>query len=144
MQPFPLPLCCVCSSFLLKWGCFIFFFVFNHIPICCFYIFYIWIYVLLKSTREKKTCFLIGIKTLWRYGKKRWRHMKEINWLLKDGVTWENNGSRVGWQLEAEEGRTRKDILPYESASVWCTAINSNDLSPWGPVLAFRNHIEGS
>lgn len=44
--------------------------------------------------------------------------MKEINWLVKDGVTKENNGSMVRWQLEAEEGRTRKDVLPYKSASV--------------------------
>lgn len=26
--------------------------------------------------------------------------------------------------------RTRRDVLPYKSASVWCTAINLNDLSP--------------
>lgn len=34
------------------------------------------------------------------------------------------------WQQGAEVGRTRKDVLPYKSASVWCTAINLNDLSP--------------
>lgn len=42
----------------------------------------------------------------------------------------ENDGSAVTWQPETEvEGRGR-DVLPYKSACVWCTAINLNDLSP--------------
>lgn len=62
--------------------------------------------------------FLSGVKTKVRCGNKRWSYMKEINWRVKDGVTRENNGSGVRWQGEAEEGRTRKDVLPYKSASV--------------------------
>lgn len=50
--------------------------------------------------------------------------------LGKDGVARENNGSGETWQLETEVGRTLGDVLPYKSASVWCTAINLNDLSP--------------
>lgn len=42
----------------------------------------------------------------------------------------ENDGSGGTWQLETEVGRTERDVLPHKSASVWCTAINLNDLSP--------------
>lgn len=49
--------------------------------------------------------FLSGVKTKVRCGNKRWRYMKEINWLVKDGVTRENNGSGVRWR----RSRGRKD-----------------------------------
>lgn len=55
---------------------------------------------------------------------------KGKNWLEKNDMARENNNSRATWQLWAEAGRTRKDVLPYKSASVWCTAINMNDLPP--------------
>lgn len=42
----------------------------------------------------------------------------------------ENDGRRLTRQLGAEVGRTREDVLPHKSASVGCTAINLNDLSP--------------
>lgn len=48
----------------------------------------------------------------------------------KHGVAKENDGRRLTWQLGAEVGRTREDVLPHKSASVGCTAINLNDLSP--------------
>lgn len=40
-----------------------------------------------RRKKKQNICFLIGVKTMGRYGRKRWRHMKEINWLVKDGVT---------------------------------------------------------
>lgn len=67
-----------------------------------------------------------GRRRRWRRRRGEWRKMG----LGKDGVARENNGSGETWQLETEVGRTLGDVLPYKSASVWCTAINLNDLSP--------------
>lgn len=102
--------------------------------------------VVLESTKENNVlCFLVWQMLSAGEKEEVEVYMREIN-VSRVRERW--YGEREWWQWGNVAARNRgrrtgKDVLPYKSACVWCTAINLNDVSPPRACFAIQEPQRG-